>query len=112
MSDSQDQTKKITSSHSRVISSFPSDISDAIKNTDFLVGTLSNIRAEKDPMTLLRAFDQMHKKVPNVVLLYAGDVKDKDLFSEMQRWIHQRNLQTSIVFLGPITDIAGFFKIT
>lgn len=110
MSESQDQIKKITSSHSRVITSFPSDISDAIKNTDFLVGTLSNIRAEKDPMTLLRAFDQMHKKVPNAVLLYAGGVKDKDLFSKMQRWIHQRNLQTSIFFLGPIIDIAGFLK--
>lgn len=90
--------------------SFPLAISESIKNSDVLVGTLSNIRAEKDPMTLLRAFEEMHKKVPGAVLLYAGGIKDKTLFSDMQSWISHRNLQASIFFLGSITDISGFLR--
>ena len=56
---------------------------------------------------LIRAFNRLHSKRPNAVLVLSGDGEDKQEFCKL---VSQLNLQNNIIFLGP-TDYNEVHKV-
>ena len=73
-----------------------------------VIGTLSNIRREKDPMTLLRAYLQISQMHPQVFLAYGGRVKDQALWSEIQSFIKTHELENRVRFVGAVENAPDF----
>lgn len=71
-------------------------------------GTLSNIRKEKDPMTLLNAFLQISQTHPNTYLIYGGRVKDEVLWDKIKTFIATHELQNKVKFAGAVENVPEF----
>ena len=75
-----------------------------------LIGTVGNVRQEKDPLTLIKSFCRIASNRPDCYLIYAGYVLDQDLFTEMKAWIYQHNLTEQVIFTGSIDNIPEILK--
>ncbi|MBI4430606.1 MAG: glycosyltransferase [Candidatus Omnitrophica bacterium] len=73
-----------------------------------IVGTLGNIRTEKDPMTFLRAFEVIALRHPDALLVYGGRVKDEKLKADMDGWIHEHGLKDQVRFTGEVERTEDF----
>lgn len=81
-----------------------------LPNDALVLGTLSNIRSEKDPVTLLKSFVQVNKQRPNSYLLYAGVIKDQNLFDQLTNIVEENDLQNHVKFVGGISDVDEFLS--
>lgn len=94
-----DQPSKVTTNRAELLKKYklPGD-----RN---FIGTVCNIRSEKDPMTILKAFARISKKHNNVDLVYAGRVKDEALFEELKKYLAQEKLSERVHFLGSVENV-------
>ncbi len=76
---------------------------------DFTIICVANLHINKGHRYLLEAFEDTHKKLPNVHLLIVGDGVERDnLKSQLRNYDSQDN----ITFLGHRTDIPELLKIS
>jgi glycosyltransferase involved in cell wall biosynthesis len=75
-----------------------------------VIGTVGNIRAEKDPMTLVRAFSRLARVQADCYLLYAGYVIDPALFAQMKAYLQQYGLTERVIFTGSIDNVPQLLK--
>ncbi len=79
--------------------SFRNDL--RISDDFILIGTVGRLSAQKDPITLVNAFDLVLKEKTNVKLVFVGD---GDLRNEVLRRINELGLQESIYLVGNKMD--------
>jgi len=70
-------------------------------DTDIVVGTMANLRPQKNHKNLIRAFAQARKKAPNLKLLLAGDGECR---SDLEELACKLDVSNGILFLGHRTD--------
>lgn len=73
-----------------------------------IIGTLGNIRLEKDPLTLLRAFELIQRSHKDVFLAHGGRVKDERLKAEIDAWVSKHGLEKNIRFMGAVERAQDF----
>ena len=80
-------------------SSFRNDL--GISDDLILIGAVGRLSAQKDPITLVNAFDLVIKEKTNVKLVFVGD---GDLKAEVSRKINELGLQKNIYLAGNKMD--------
>jgi len=75
-----------------------------------VVGSVGNLRGEKDPMTLLRAFASVATTFPEAQLVFAGRTKDTLLAGRLIDLVRERGLATRVHFLGSVDDVPGLLS--
>ncbi len=82
-------------------------------NSDtFTVSMIANLHAYKDHMTLIRAWGlfTQNKSVKDVKLILAGRLDD--MHFRLKSLAFDLALHDSVLFYGPVEDVAGLLKIT
>lgn len=75
---------------------------------DILIGTVANLRPEKNHKVLISAFALLPNKLPNVHLLFVGqDYMD----GEVQRFAATFACASRIHFLGPLGDVTDILNV-
>lgn len=62
---------------------------------------------QKNHMFLLRLYEQIHKKCPNTRLLLVGR---GELEEQVRKWVHDKNLDDAVSFLGIREDIPALLS--
>ena len=73
-----------------------------LDNTCFVLGTVANFSAVKNPMGLLKIFECIHKKNKAIKLLWVGDGSFR---KEIERTIKEAGLDESVILLGTRSDV-------
>jgi len=78
----------------------------------FRVLFLSTLLKQKGVFVLLNTIPHVLKVVKNVHFLFGGFPGTKDIHSETMTWIHERNLNDCIEFVGPVVgkDKSDFLR--
>ena len=78
-------------------------LKDELKISDdfVLIGSVGRLSAQKDPLTLVNAFELVLKEIPNVKLVFVGD---GELKHEVLKKINELRLQKSIYLIGNKMD--------
>jgi glycosyltransferase involved in cell wall biosynthesis len=79
-----------------------------IENSELIVGNVARLTANKDHLTLLRAFKKVIIKIPTAKLLIAGDGPLKDT---LHKNIDELGLNASVFLLGDRRDIPELLQI-
>lgn len=77
---------------------------------NLVVLTIGNIRHVKGHDILVRAASLVHAKLPKVTFLIAGDVLETGYFQELQDLVISLGLQSTVSFLGGISDLPAHLK--
>ena len=67
--------------------------------------SIGNIKARKQPLILLKIFNEVHKKYPDAKLFLAGEIQDENLHRQCLQYINEENLTLSVEFLGAVTQM-------
>jgi glycosyltransferase involved in cell wall biosynthesis len=76
----------------------------------FRIAYVANIRAEKDHVTLLRAFKFVLEKHPRAHLLLVGSPSDREYYELVCKCVAEFGLSKSVSFLGPVEDVYSVLK--
>ena len=71
---------------------------------------MANIRAEKDPITLIKAFSIVTRKFPGAHLLLVGAAGDQQYARAVYDLVTELDLFKNISFLGPRDDVDALLK--
>ena len=72
-----------------------------------IIVSIGRLTWEKDYKTLINSFDEVTKKIKNVILIILGDGKDKDYLSDL---IYKKKLQDKIFLLGNVDNPYVYLK--
>lgn len=72
-----------------------------------LVGAVGRLSYQKDPLTLISAFDHVVKRIPDAQLVFIGEGELKD---QMTKVIKSRKLDRQIHFAGSRKNVSGVYK--
>lgn len=75
-----------------------------LADDDFVVIYLARLTYQKDPLTLLRAFEDIKRDCPKARLFVVGD---GELKPEMLAFVQQHGLQDQLVFTGARNDVGA-----
>lgn len=88
---------------------FPKN-TNSMKNASFGIAKrllfVGRLDAQKDPITLLKAFSLVVTKYPDIILDMVGD---GDLYDDCQKYIEKNNLQSNIILHGWVDDPSPFY---
>jgi len=76
-----------------------------LNSNDFVFGTIGRLVQVKGHIYLLKAFKEIHLKFPSAKLVIIGGGK---LEQELQSYIHENKLETSVIMTGNIFDAYQF----
>lgn len=81
-------------------------------NEEYFIATMiANLHAQKDHITLIKAWKKLVDKTQKkVVLLLAGRLDKK--YPEIKELVSNLNINDYVRFLGPVSDIPGLLTIT
>ncbi len=71
----------------------------SIKDTDFVIGSVSRIAKEKSIDRIINTFPAVLEKIPNSKLLIVGDGPDKEELIELAK---SKGLEKSVIFTGKV----------
>ena len=69
------------------------------------IASIGNIKARKQPLLLLKIFNEVHKKYPYAKLFIAGEIQDANLYSHCLQYINEEKLNSAVEFLGAVTQM-------
>jgi glycosyltransferase involved in cell wall biosynthesis len=84
--------------------------SDLPGESGFRVACLANIRAEKDHLTLLRAFATVVRRFPRAHLLLIGAPSNQNYYGLVLKCVADLGLSGQVSFLGPVEDVYDVLK--
>ena len=70
-----------------------------IKNTDFVIGSVSRIAKEKSLDKIIKTFPSILEKIPNAKLLIVGDGPDKE---ELMNLVKKKSIEKYVIFTGKV----------
>ena len=70
-----------------------------IKDTDFVIGSVSRIAKEKSIDRIINTFPEVLRKIPSAKLLIVGDGPDKE---ELMKLTKSKGLEESVIFTGKV----------
>lgn len=73
------------------------------KEKAFTVLSLGALRLMKRPIEVLKAFNELYKKLPSAQLKIAGG-GDKKIIKELEDFVAKHNLQNNVQFLGRVSE--------
>jgi len=76
--------------------------------SDFLIGSVGNLRLEKNHIELIRAMAELRKLVPNVRAVIVGQGTEK---RKLEKLIEQESLSDCMFLTGQIDDIRPIVKL-
>jgi len=71
---------------------------------------VANFRPEKDHLSLIQAMKIVHAQVPQAHLFLVGAATCPDIESQIKTEIEASNLESSITWLGPRTDVRNILR--
>ncbi len=72
-----------------------------IKDDDIVIGVVGRLSEQKDPMTIIKAFNEVYKENKNVKLIYVGS---GDLESEVKEYTTKKHLEHLVTVTGWVED--------
>lgn len=68
-----------------------------IKDSEVVIGVVGRLSEQKDPMTTIKAFNEVHKNIKNIRLMYVGS---GDLESEVLQYAKENNIENLVTITG------------
>lgn len=72
-----------------------------IKDNEVVIGVVGRLSEQKDPMTTIKAFNEVHKNIKNVRLMYVGS---GDLESDVLQYAKENNIENLVTITGWVDD--------
>ncbi|HEX8550271.1 MAG TPA: glycosyltransferase [Abditibacteriaceae bacterium] len=79
-----------------------------LSEDDFVIGCFGRLCAQKNQISLLRAFETLAQEVPNAKLLFIGDGEDRAKLEESGR---NRPYFPNVIFAGEHAEARGFYAL-
>lgn len=76
-----------------------------IKDDEIVIGVVGRLSEQKDPMTTIKAFNELYKKKENIRLMYVGSGKLED---EVMEYARENNLQSVVTITGWVNNAEAY----
>ncbi len=78
----------------------------------FVIVQSGMITKQKNQMGSINSFNKIKEKIPNAVLVLAGEAADKEYRTEIEDYLKRNNLQKKVLFTGNLTrdDLRDLYK--
>lgn len=76
-----------------------------IKDDEIVIGVVGRLSEQKDPITMIKAFNELYKENKNVKLMYVGAGELED---EVKRFAKDNNILDRIIITGWVSDVERF----
>ena len=73
-----------------------------IKENETVIGVVGRLSEQKDPMTMIKAFELVHKENKNTRLMYVGS---GELEEEVKQYARDNNILDKIIITGWVTNV-------
>lgn len=80
---------------------------------DFIIGNVGVLSVRKGQIYLLKAFNQIKSKYPNIKLLITGSVRphELDIYNEILLYIKENKLEDRVKIVEPIKEVNRIYNI-
>ena len=76
-----------------------------IKEDEIIIGVVGRLSEQKDPMTMIKAFELLNKEHSNTTLMYVGS---GELEEEVKQYAKQAGLLDKIIITGWVTNVEKY----
>ena len=79
---------------------------------DFIIGNVGVLSVRKGQIYLLKAFNEIYPKFPNLKLIITGSPRqhELDIFDEMILFIKENKLEDKVKIIEPIREVNGIYN--
>lgn len=80
--------------------------------SDFIIGNVGVLSVRKGQIYLLKAFNDIHSKYPDLRLLIAGSKRshELDIYDDIISYIKSNNLEDKVKIIEPIKEVNGIYN--
>lgn len=76
-----------------------------IQDNEIVLGVVGRLSEQKDPITTIKAFNEINKKVNNVKLIFVGE---GELKKQLKEYARINNLQDKIIITGWVSNVEKY----
>ncbi len=76
-----------------------------VKNDEIVIGVVGRLTEQKDPLTMIKAFELVHKENRNVRLMYVGS---GNLEEDVKQYAKEKNILDKIIITGWVDDVEQY----
>ena len=76
-----------------------------IKNNEIIIGVVGRISEQKDPLTMIKAFNEIYQQRDDVKLMFVGS---GELEETVKKYAKENNLLNVIIFTGWVNNVEKF----
>ena len=76
-----------------------------IANNEVVIGVVGRLTEQKDPMTMIKAFELVHKENNNTKLMYVGS---GELEEEVKRYAKEKNILDKVIITGWVNNVEQY----
>ncbi len=76
-----------------------------IKNNEIVIGVVGRLTEQKDPLTMIKAFDLVNKENKNTKLMYVGS---GELEEQVKQYAKENNLLNKVIITGWVNDVEQY----
>lgn len=76
-----------------------------IKENEIVIGVVGRLSEQKDPMTMIKAFELVHKENKNTRLMYVGS---GELEEEVKKYARENNISDKVIITGWVNNVEKY----
>ena len=76
-----------------------------IKDNEIVIGVVGRLSEQKDPMTMIKAFELVHKENKNTKLMYVGA---GELEENVKQYAKEKNILDKVIFTGWVNNVEKY----
>ena len=76
-----------------------------IEKNDIVIGVVGRLTEQKDPMTMIKAFELVHKENKNTRLMYVGS---GELEEKVKQYAKEKNILDQVIITGWVKDVEQY----
>lgn len=76
-----------------------------IKENETVIGVVGRLSEQKDPMTMIKAFELVHKENKNTRLMYVGS---GELEEEVKKYARENNISDKVIITGWVNNVEKY----
>ena len=76
-----------------------------IKDNEIVIGVVRRLSEQKDPMTMIKAFELVHKENKNTKLMYVGS---GELEEEVKQYAKEKNILDKVIITGWVSNVEQY----
>ena len=76
-----------------------------IENNQIVIGVVGRLTEQKDPMTMIKAFELIHKENKNTRLMYVGS---GELEEDVKQYAKEKNIQNKVIITGWVDNVGQY----